>query len=136
MTVYALSQPGATLVKIGHAGDLRARVRGLMAGSPVPLVLRGHWDGDTGTEARLHRHFAACRRHGEWFDFGDVDPVAAISAALGCDASPPADVGDVPRSRPPAAPVTGPPGQWDCDDGPPVPADATARAWLNRQLRA
>lgn len=86
MTVYALSEPDGSLVKIGHAADVRARFRSLMLGSPVPIVLRAHWTGSLATERALHERFADLRRHGEWFkvrrpgsdrgDLGGARPVA------------------------------------------------------------
>jgi hypothetical protein len=33
-------------------------------------------------EAVLHRYFDEIRLEGEWFHFGDADPVAAIAALL------------------------------------------------------
>lgn len=37
--------------------------------------------GDSLFETALQRQFRAYRTHGEWFNFGDLDPVAEVSAA-------------------------------------------------------
>lgn len=66
-SVYFIEAPNG-FVKIGVAGDPRARLRTLRTMSPVPLrialVLPGL--GAAG-EAELHQRFAAHRSHGEWF---------------------------------------------------------------------
>lgn len=55
-------------IKIGYAGDVANRLRELQCGSPFPLVLLRVENGTLADEKRLHRHFAATRLHGEWFE--------------------------------------------------------------------
>lgn len=56
------------LVKIGVASDLSRRVRALRAGSPVALEIIAYGVGTREREQTIHRHFAASRRHNEWFE--------------------------------------------------------------------
>lgn len=82
MFIYALGQPDSTLVKIGQATDPVSRLRTIRALSPVPLNLLACWKASPRTGAALHSHFADRRRHGEWFEFDDLDPVEAINEYL------------------------------------------------------
>ncbi|MEU8842695.1 GIY-YIG nuclease family protein [Streptomyces roseus] len=80
--LYAISAAGTMLVKIGISKDVRKRLSTLQTGCPHPLVVLLDIPGGADLEARLHKHFAARRRSGEWFDFTGVDPVAEIRAAV------------------------------------------------------
>jgi hypothetical protein len=60
---------GAGLVKVGRSSDAaKSRLRQFQAGCPVPLKVLWSGPGTHETELRLHRIFAADRKHGEWFD--------------------------------------------------------------------
>lgn len=85
MTVYVVGCEGSRLVKIGWtAHPIELRLKQLMTGSPYPLRLlwQSTRERTVETEQMLHDLFYAYRVHGEWFDFGDADPVALVSAAI------------------------------------------------------
>lgn len=79
--VYIIGSPGSSVVKLGTTTQLAKRLRALQLSSPVPLEVLWSTPGDRASEAALHEHFAHLREHGEWFDFGDADPVRAVRAA-------------------------------------------------------
>ena len=79
------------LVKIGWAGNVTQRRRGLQTGSPVRLEILHIIQADDAyrLEQEIHGELDEYRRHGEWFDLGE-DPVwkvkvtvAALKAAQG-----------------------------------------------------
>lgn len=79
--VYVIGPRGGSVVKIGRSVDPKKRVTEIQLMSPLPLdVLWSHSGGHL--EAKLHGRFAHLRTHGEWFDFGDDDPVEAVRAAF------------------------------------------------------
>lgn len=84
MTVYLLGCEGTRLVKIGHAADVRKRLRGIstMSAHPIRLLWQSAPEHGAETERRLHGRFRQYRQHGEWFDFEDADPVSLVSAAI------------------------------------------------------
>jgi len=73
---------GSGLVKIGRARDARRRLREIQTGYPRELRLLHVEFGEGGAEKQLHRLLRGSRCRGEWFDFGDRDPVAEIRDAL------------------------------------------------------
>lgn len=75
---------GAGLTKIGHSSTWRARTIELRNMSPVPVDLLLVITGGQGIESLLHREFAECRRHGEWFALPDHwrDVVGAVVQRL------------------------------------------------------
>lgn len=79
--VYVIGHDGNNVVKIGKADDVGDRLAGIQRMCPVKLHLRTQFDGGYELETALHRHFKHLRSHGEWFDFGDLDPVTEITAA-------------------------------------------------------
>ncbi|MYX32250.1 MULTISPECIES: GIY-YIG nuclease family protein [unclassified Streptomyces] len=81
--VYLIGSPVVRPVKIGVSNDPEARLADLQVGSPVPLVLLWEAKGGQQLESALHQHFAAHRLHGEWFDFGEDDPISTVAAAAG-----------------------------------------------------
>lgn len=79
--LYVIGQRGSSIVKIGRSIDPEKRVAEIQRMSPLPLeVLWAHTGGHL--EAKLHGRFAHLRTHGEWFDFGDQDPIQAVRAAF------------------------------------------------------
>lgn len=79
--VYLISDAETMLVKIGTSAKPERRVADLQTGSASELTLLWTHPGSYAEERRLHTHFAAQRRTGEWFDLG-ADPVTAIMAAM------------------------------------------------------
>lgn len=85
MAIYLIRRDdGSNLVKIGHSGNVHARLTELRRTALYGITLL--WDSGTdhgpATECLLHKLFMCWQREGEWFDFGDVDPVTAVRAAL------------------------------------------------------
>ena len=80
--VYVIGHDGNNVVKIGKADDVSDRLASIQRMSPVKLRLLAHYGGGFRYETALHRQFDHLRTHGEWFDFGDLDPVAEVSAAV------------------------------------------------------
>ena len=86
MAVYfARAGADGPWVKIGTAAHPEDRVRALDTGSPFPLVLMRVIDGSDAVERWLHRHFAAHRLKGEWFNFVPemltIEPPVLVEAA-------------------------------------------------------
>lgn len=79
--VYVIGTAGSTIVKIGRTNDLDRRLRQLQPGNPAKLEVLWTVEGGSLIEGELHRWFKDCRVIGEWFDFGDFDPLVTISAA-------------------------------------------------------
>jgi len=76
--VYVIGAPGSPIVKIGHSADLSQRLRVIQTGSHVKVAILWQDSGGRALERALHREFRQLRQHGEWFDFGDADPVATV----------------------------------------------------------
>jgi hypothetical protein len=53
----------------------------MQTSSPQLLVARWTCLGNVELESFLHRRFDAIRGLGEWFEFGDAEPIAEVSAA-------------------------------------------------------
>lgn len=66
-TVYFVEAVGTGLVKIGVSKTPARRIADLSRMSGAPLIVIATVAGDQKTENRIHRCFAAERRHGEWF---------------------------------------------------------------------
>jgi hypothetical protein len=81
--LYVIGVVGATPIKIGVSVDPKERLAYLQTGSPLPLVLLWKIPGSFELEGDLHTFFDPYRLHGEWFEFGSVDPVALVAAATG-----------------------------------------------------
>jgi hypothetical protein len=77
--VYAIGSPEHGFVKIGTTSDLPARLSALQTPSPFPLRVLWQHEGGRELEGFLHSRLREYRVRGEWFDFGDSDPVAEIS---------------------------------------------------------
>lgn len=80
--VYLIGSPRSGVVKIGVSKDPERRLRSLRTGSPVALRLLWKKPGAEDLEEALHAYFSAYRVRGEWFDFGDGEPVAYVEAAF------------------------------------------------------
>lgn len=80
--VYVIGAPGASMVKIGRTRNLTRRLEAIQRMSPTPLSVLWAHAGGSELEAGLHRFFAEFRSHGEWFDFGDQDPIQAVEEAM------------------------------------------------------
>ncbi|MEU8688806.1 GIY-YIG nuclease family protein [Streptomyces sp. NPDC048665] len=80
--VYAIGSSEHGFVKIGTTSDLRARLPALQTPSPFPLRVLWQHEGGYALERFLHSHLREYRATGEWFDFGDADPVTKISEAM------------------------------------------------------
>lgn len=81
--VYILGSPGSHVVKIGTTTRPDQRIKDIQTMSPVPIEVLALMPGGRAEEAALHRHFSGLRTHGEWFDFGESDPLSTIQAAIG-----------------------------------------------------
>ncbi len=81
VTVYLIGSAGGGLVKIGQTSDVRRRLGEIQRMSPVLVEVLWQSTGDAALEKKLHRAFARLRVHGEWFDFGDSDPVSVVNQA-------------------------------------------------------
>lgn len=83
--VYVISCNGSDkpLCKIGIANSPEARLRQLSTGSPFALTLElaRRTDKARRIEANAHRHFAAQRRNGEWFEMLADEAIAFVISA-------------------------------------------------------
>lgn len=79
--VYVIGAPHAGTVKIGRTTNIRSRLASIQTGCPTKVDVLWQTDGGSTLERSLHFEFRHFRTHGEWFDFGDADPVALVSAA-------------------------------------------------------
>uniref|UniRef100_UPI003F49232F GIY-YIG nuclease family protein n=1 Tax=Streptomyces sp. CA-141956 TaxID=3240051 RepID=UPI003F49232F len=79
---YVIGEAGSSAVKIGMSNTPERRLREIQAHSPVRVTILWTHPGGHPLEQALHSHFAAYRMHGEWFDFGTLDPVQTITQAL------------------------------------------------------
>ncbi|MFD9517658.1 GIY-YIG nuclease family protein [Streptomyces sp. NPDC059979] len=100
--VYLIGSDEVRPVKIGISGRPESRLVDMQVGSPVLLRLLWKTPGSYEMEQALHSSFRAFHRHGEWFDFGDEDPVAVVAAtaALLGYWRPPAGVVGLPEQPP------------------------------------
>lgn len=79
--VYVVGDDRSGVVKIGTTSNLARRLSGLQTGSAYVLRVLWSYGGDVELESYLHERFASLRMQGEWFDFGEADPVTEVSAA-------------------------------------------------------
>lgn len=81
--VYAVSSENEPkIMKIGVAGNVKNRIKGIQTGSASLILLRWSTRGGRPLEDHLHEKFRRRRLTGEWFDFRRVaDPVKLISEA-------------------------------------------------------
>ncbi|MGW2582588.1 GIY-YIG nuclease family protein [Streptomyces virginiae] len=102
--VYLIGSDEVRPVKIGISGKPESRLVDMQVGSPVLLRLLWKIPGSYEMEQALHSSLRAYHRHGEWFDFGDENPVAVVAgtAALLGYWRPPVGVLGLPERTPPA----------------------------------
>lgn len=80
--VYLIKADESPLVKIGTSETAPERLYALQLSCPVELRILHTVPGTYELEKALHHEFRSRRRHGEWFDFSDVDPVEAVTRRL------------------------------------------------------
>ncbi|MGO4459353.1 GIY-YIG nuclease family protein [Streptomyces sp. M-16] len=80
--VYVIGSAGSTRVKIGTSVSPEKRLKELQTGNPNRLEVLWYTPGGRELEAQLHQAFTDHRGEGEWFDFGGVQPIGAIPAAV------------------------------------------------------
>jgi hypothetical protein len=79
--VYVVGPATGSVVKIGTTIHLTKRVNGIQTGHPLLILARWTCPGNVELETYLHRKYEPIRMQGEWFDFGDDDPVAEVAAS-------------------------------------------------------
>ena len=79
-TVYLIGASGSSSAKIGVTGNLKKRLASFRYSISRDLEVLWSAPGGLELEGWLHRQFHDARTHGEWFDFGDLDPVATVAA--------------------------------------------------------
>ena len=80
--IYVIGAADLRPVKIGKADDVEQRRKSLQTGSPHKLATLLTVRCEAVREKELHAYFAAFRRSGEWFDFGQRDPIAEVCAGI------------------------------------------------------
>lgn len=80
--VYVIGDGRSGVVKIGTTSNLRKRLKALQTGSAYELRVLWSFGGDVRLEEHLHRRYKDLRLEGEWFDFGDDDPVERVMATV------------------------------------------------------
>ncbi|WP_433194535.1 GIY-YIG nuclease family protein [Nocardia sp. CA-107356] len=79
--VYLIGGDECPRVKIGHSRSPEHRLAEFKTGFPFRMRVLWRHGGGAALERALHERFQRYRREGEWFEFGDIDAVTAISAA-------------------------------------------------------
>lgn len=77
--VYVVGEADSSVVKIGTTANLSRRIIALQRHSRTMLDIRWSYSGNAELEYYLHRVFRDRALGGEWFDFGDLDPVAEVT---------------------------------------------------------
>ena len=67
-SVYFISGPAGSKIKIGWAYSPEKRLRTIQNMSPFPLRILGTIPGGQTKEAELHQQFRHLRSYGEWFE--------------------------------------------------------------------
>ncbi|MGW2255500.1 GIY-YIG nuclease family protein [Kitasatospora sp. NPDC001660] len=80
--VYVIGSDQFRPVKVGTTNDLSLRLRALQGASPFALQVLWAAEGDRALELRIHQRLDRFRVRGEWFDFGDGDPVSIVFGAV------------------------------------------------------
>ncbi|WP_141704487.1 GIY-YIG nuclease family protein [Planobispora rosea] len=77
--LYLIGSDEVRPVKIGVSFNPDKRLEELQVGSPVILRMLWKAPGGRDMERALHACFRSYWKHGEWFDFGDENPVAIVA---------------------------------------------------------
>jgi hypothetical protein len=80
--VYVIGSKQARPVKIGTSINSGQRLASIQMMSPVILEILHEHPGEYDLEAWLHNKFRRYRLHGEWFDFGDLNPVETVQGGI------------------------------------------------------
>ncbi|MEU8469559.1 GIY-YIG nuclease family protein [Streptomyces sp. NPDC029006] len=80
--VYVIGPAGSHTAKIGHSVSPPQRLRQIQTMSPLSLAILWTCEGGEPLERRLHAYLRPYRTHGEWFDFGELDPVTMVQEAV------------------------------------------------------
>lgn len=80
--VYVIGSTGSGLVKIGRSTNLARRLAAIQTTCPTKVEVLWQTEGGSPLERTLHKDFQHLRTHGEWFNFGKVDAVAAVREAV------------------------------------------------------
>lgn len=80
--VYVIGPTASSVVKIGTARNVKHRLSALQTSHPEKLEVLWTTRGGRGLERRLHGDLKAFRIIGEWFDFGENDPVQTVSECV------------------------------------------------------
>lgn len=79
--IYLIGCDEVRAVKIGISCNPQSRLSAMQIGSPAVLRLLWKTPGSIDMEQDIHEYFHAYRKHGEWFDFGNENPVAMVAGA-------------------------------------------------------
>ncbi|MCX5528970.1 GIY-YIG nuclease family protein [Streptomyces sp. NBC_00006] len=80
--VYLVGSFGSSIAKIGTSGSLQRRLSNLQTGYPLKLEILWHRPGGWALEDYLKTYFKDRKLEGEWFDFGEEDPMEAVLRAV------------------------------------------------------
>lgn len=82
--VYFIRGDKTNSFKVGISSDPRARLKSLQVGSPVKLLLTRSVEVENpkNIEAELHKAFAKCKIHGEWFSMPWKEALVVFDATL------------------------------------------------------
>ena len=80
--VYAIRETLSQKVKLGYSDNVTRRYKQHQSSNPNPLELLWHTPGNRDLEDALKERFMKFRIHGEWYDFGTLDPVKEVSRAV------------------------------------------------------
>ncbi|GAA2770315.1 hypothetical protein VO63_19895 [Streptomyces showdoensis] len=80
--VYVIGSAADRRVKIGSAGNARNRLMELQSGNPNPLRILATVEGGRLLERLIHEHLKRFRGIGEWFDFGEANPIHMVTDAV------------------------------------------------------
>lgn len=67
MPVYFMQGVDGGFIKIGYSFNVAYRLKQLQCISPVQIKVLATIEGEKEFESFLHKEFAGCRHHGEWF---------------------------------------------------------------------
>jgi hypothetical protein len=73
---------GDSIVKIGRSMSPPARLRNIQTGNPMKLRILHVVPGAGHLEDDVHQEFSVRHLGGEWFNFGESDPVAEVCKAI------------------------------------------------------